>query len=101
MLVSNPNLEFLLSDNILSWPLRVIFLCDFTLLDDPLELFDQQWTDPHLFPDQRVVSVVGIVGISQTALRVLKLEKLVTVHTLMTSVVPQIERVLLCSSHDG
>lgn len=90
MLIPNPNLEFLLSDNILSWPLRVIFLCNFTLLDDPLELINQQRADPHcmvgngkwqvtawslrhairtLFPNQRVISVIRVVGISQTTYR--------------------------------
>ena len=66
VIVANTDLELLLSNNVLFWPIRVILpllwrrsvyartalsvvcaLCDFARLYDPLELLHDQWTNPH------------------------------------------------------
>ena len=70
-------------------------------LNDPLQLLNHQWANPHfpltdksatlqhqfaafartLFADETVVAVVRVVRVSQTSMRVLKLEELMTVFT--------------------
>lgn len=47
MIVSQSNLQLLLSDNILLGPVCIVFLDDLTRLDDALQFFDHQWPNPH------------------------------------------------------
>jgi len=49
MFISDSDFEFLFSDNVFLWPVRIILLCNFTCFNDALELLDHQRSDPHLF----------------------------------------------------
>ena len=70
-------------------------LHNLALLDNTSQLIDHEWTDPHLFLDQIVITIVGIVGIPQSTAAVLKLEKLVPVSTLVAGAVKVEERGLV------
>jgi len=58
VIIAQSNFKLLLAHNILLWPIRIVFLDNFAGLDDSLQLLDDQWADPHLFPDETVIAVV-------------------------------------------
>lgn len=64
MIIADPDFKLLLANNILLWPVDVVFLCDITRLNDALELFDNERADPHFFANQAVVTIVRVVGIT-------------------------------------
>lgn len=47
VLIPNPNLQLLPPDDVLLWPLCIVFLHDFTLLDELPDLIHDELSHPH------------------------------------------------------
>lgn len=96
VLITNEDLELLSAHSVRLRPASVVLLHDFTVLNNPLELVQNQLADSGLLADHGVVLVVGIVGISELAIRLeLELQEFMTEFALVSHIIPQVEFILL------
>jgi hypothetical protein len=92
MLITQDDLELLLSNTVRFRPIVIVFFQNLALGDDTLAFLEHGGGEKYLLADNSIVLVVRVIGVTElTVLSKLELQELVSKFPFVTDIVSQVE----------